>query len=160
MKRCPTCQRTFEDDSLSYCLDDGTPLTAEDSRRPESEETIVTPSTSGYAGRELPPTQYGQLPGKATVQASQGQIPPMYRPTPKPRSAWPWVVGGLALLFLLGIVIAAVVAIPMMMKKTNNSNVVVTTETPSESPAETSTPRPAGSPAGSAARPAAEGVFC
>jgi Domain of unknown function (DUF4440) len=151
MKRCPTCQRTFEDDSLSYCLDDGTPLTAEDSRGPESGETIVTPSTSDYAGRELPPTQYGQLPGKATVQASQVQIPSMYRPTPQPSRAWPWVVGGLVILFLLGIVIAAVIAIPMMMKNSNNSNVVVTTETPSESPSETSTPKPADSPTESAA---------
>ena len=26
MKRCPTCTRTFLDDQLSYCTDDGTPL--------------------------------------------------------------------------------------------------------------------------------------
>ncbi|HSE24584.1 MAG TPA: nuclear transport factor 2 family protein [Pyrinomonadaceae bacterium] len=27
MKRCPTCQRTFTDESLSFCTEDGTPLT-------------------------------------------------------------------------------------------------------------------------------------
>src|SRR5258705_13928154 len=26
MKRCPTCQRTFADESLSFCTEDGTPL--------------------------------------------------------------------------------------------------------------------------------------
>ena len=26
MKRCPTCNRTFTDDALSFCLDDGAPL--------------------------------------------------------------------------------------------------------------------------------------
>src|ERR687887_2951637 len=26
MKRCPTCNRKYDDDNLMYCLDDGTPL--------------------------------------------------------------------------------------------------------------------------------------
>src|SRR5689334_11123648 len=26
MKRCPECRRDYYDDSLAYCLDDGTPL--------------------------------------------------------------------------------------------------------------------------------------
>ncbi|HKC62792.1 MAG TPA: hypothetical protein VKB86_04110 [Pyrinomonadaceae bacterium] len=26
MKRCPACQRTYPDDSMTFCLDDGTPL--------------------------------------------------------------------------------------------------------------------------------------
>lgn len=30
MKRCPTCNRTFDDPNLSYCVDDGTPLSNED----------------------------------------------------------------------------------------------------------------------------------
>lgn len=29
MKRCRTCNRTFTDPNLSYCIDDGTPLTTE-----------------------------------------------------------------------------------------------------------------------------------
>jgi hypothetical protein len=28
MKKCPTCSRLFADESLSYCLDDGSPLTS------------------------------------------------------------------------------------------------------------------------------------
>ncbi len=30
MKRCPTCSRTYEDDALSFCLTDGTPLVSEE----------------------------------------------------------------------------------------------------------------------------------
>ncbi len=26
MKRCPTCNKTFTDQNLSFCIDDGTPL--------------------------------------------------------------------------------------------------------------------------------------
>src|SRR5687767_9590053 len=29
MKRCRTCNRTYTDPNLSYCIDDGTPLTTE-----------------------------------------------------------------------------------------------------------------------------------
>src|SRR5262245_24141876 len=29
MKRCRTCNRTFTDPTLSFCIDDGTPLTTE-----------------------------------------------------------------------------------------------------------------------------------
>lgn len=28
MKRCPSCQRTYADNSLTFCLEDGTPLTS------------------------------------------------------------------------------------------------------------------------------------
>lgn len=150
MKRCPTCKRTFEDDSLAYCLDDGTPLIAEVSSRPNSEDTIVTPSPGEPGSRDLPPTQYAQLGGKATVSASAGQIPsmPSYHvpPPQQQRRVWPWVVGGLAVFFLIGIVIAAVVAIPMLMKNSNNSNRVIASNPPSDSPADTSTPKPTDSP--------------
>jgi Domain of unknown function (DUF4440) len=125
MKRCPTCKRAFEEDSLTYCLDDGTPLTAESSPQPDPEETIVTPPAGeSRVSRELPPTQYAQLPGKATVSASGVEIPsmPSYSPSPPKPRVWPWVVAGLVGLFLIGIVIAAVIAIPMMMKNSSNEN--------------------------------------
>ena len=39
MKRCPQCRRRFSDDTLNFCLDDGTPLVAE----PDSEPTLISP---------------------------------------------------------------------------------------------------------------------
>jgi uncharacterized membrane protein len=58
MKRCPTCSRTYEDDSLIYCLDDGAPLVA--SRDPEatlirSPPPVVLPPTLAYNEQPAPP---------------------------------------------------------------------------------------------------------
>src|SRR6185503_1061849 len=145
MKSCPTCKRTFEDNSLAYCLDDGTPLAAVVAPPSSNlQETIVAPSSSEPGtSRELPPTQYSQLPGKATVSGSALDFPnlPSYSAAPPQRRMWPWVVGGLAVLLLIGIVIAATIAIPMMMKNSNNANErVVATDSPSASPAESVAP--------------------
>ena len=132
MKRCPTCKREFED-SVTYCLDDGSPLASES--RPDS------PSPRG---RDIPTTQYGQLGGKATVSGSVADLPalPSYAATPAKRRVWPWVVVGLAILFLFGIVIAAVIAIPKMV---NRPNPAVATESPSSSVPNTRTPSEANS---------------
>src|SRR5687767_5331836 len=135
MKRCPTCKREFED-SITYCLDDGSPLTSQS--RPDSDETLVTPS---IRGRDIPTTQYGQLGGKATVSGSIADLPglPPYAATPAKRRVWPWVVAGLAILFLFGIVIAAIIAIPKIINRPNPSPAVAT-ESPSSSVPETRTP--------------------
>ena len=134
MKRCPTCKKTF-DDSLTYCLDDGTPLATE--TRPDSEPTLVSPSPPPAA--QPPPTQFAQYQPPASP----------YGPAPK-RRVWPWVVGGLALFFLFVIVIVAAVTIPRIMKRQANSNrhvvIDVPTPQPSESP-ETPTPEPSKSDA-------------
>jgi hypothetical protein len=135
MKRCPTCKREFED-SITYCLDDGSPLITES--RPDSDATLVNPSPSG---REIATTQYGQLGGKATVSGSVADLPmtPMYGANVKERRVWPWIVAGLAILFLIGIVIAAVIAIPKIVNRPN-PNRAVATESPSSSAPDTRTP--------------------
>jgi uncharacterized protein DUF4440 len=140
MKRCPTCEREFED-SVTYCLDDGSPLVSQ--APPDSEATLVTPS---QRDRDIPATQYGQLGGKATVSGSVADLPVMaaYRATPSKRQVWPWIVAGLAILFLIGIVIAAVIAIP---KIVNRPKPAVATESPSSSVPETRTPSEPGSAA-------------
>jgi len=134
MKRCPTCKREFED-SITYCPDDGSPLVSQS--RPDSDETLVTPS---IRDRDIPTTQYGQPGGKANVSSSIADWPglPPYAATPAKRQVWPWVVAGLAILFLLfGIVIAAVIAIP---KIVNRPKPAVATESPSSSVPDTRTP--------------------
>ena len=140
MKRCPTCKRIFADDSLTFCLDDGSPLVSETPPL-EMEETIVTPS--GGASRELPPTQYGQLPGKATVSGnvSDFQIPstPSYSAAPQKRRVWPWIVAGLAVLLFFMIVIGLVIAIPKMVGKSSGVG-GISRPGPSVSPADSSTP--------------------
>ena len=150
MKRCPTCKREFED-SITYCLEDGTPLVTES--HPHSDATPVNPSPSG---RDIPTTQYGQLGGKATVSGSVAdlQVMPMYGATPRKRRVWPWVVAGLAILFLFGIVIAAVIAIPKIVNRAN-PNRDVTTESPSSPVPDT---RPSSDSSSSNAAPTDEKV--
>lgn len=58
MKRCPTCQRTYTDDSLRFCLQDGTALLsvtdAPSSFDPSA--TLVLPE-SATSRHEMPPTE-------------------------------------------------------------------------------------------------------
>ncbi len=144
MKRCPTCNRTFDDETLSFCLDDGTPLVRDAFGRADSQETLVSPSPSlprPETISDLPLAQaYEHLSGKATVNVSQFEVPAAqaFTPSPKQRRTWPWVVAVLAILLIVigGIVIAAVV-IPPMLRASRNDNRAQPTPTRSDSP-----PRP------------------
>lgn len=102
MKRCPTCNKIFTDENLSYCVDDGTPL-AVINQEDELTEVIAR------AGSESPP-------------------PPSYQPPPYAaadgkgkRKTWPLIVTivGLLVLALAGLSIAAVIFIPRMVKRSN-----------------------------------------
>lgn len=143
MKACPTCKREFED-SITYCLEDGSPLVTQS--RPDSDATLVGPSPSSH---DIPTTQYGPLGGKPTVAGSVADLPvmPYYGATPHKRQVWPWVVAGLAILFLFGIVIAAVMAIPKIINRPN-PNPPVATESPSSSVPDKRTPSEPGSATG------------
>jgi hypothetical protein len=44
MKHCPTCNRDYEDDSLRFCLDDGSSLINKDAGRAVPEPTMVLPT--------------------------------------------------------------------------------------------------------------------
>src|SRR6185295_14639400 len=132
MKLCPTCKRSYEDDSLRYCLEDGTPLADQSVGRPDSERTLVLPSAS--AG--VAPTQQGRFPGNATAPVSQFQPPfaPPYVSTSRKPRVWPWIVGGLGVLLLVIVVIGLVVAIPAMFRLAENDNRPIIATTPSDSP--------------------------
>lgn len=67
MKHCPKCKREYEDDSLRFCLEDGTALVTRDTSRASAEPTAVLPgneparSTISQVARPGVP-----LPGQAT----------------------------------------------------------------------------------------------
>ena len=123
MKRCPTCNKTFNEDHLSFCVEDGTPLVNIDP--PDDEATVVrtaadgsSPETSGFSGtsakRDSNPYQ---PPGSHIPPGSYGE---------RKRQTWPWVLGIFSILFLVlgGLGIAAVVLLPRMMRASNaNANV-------------------------------------
>lgn len=127
MKRCPTCNQTFTDRNLSFCIDDGTPLleVAENTDAGEDEATIVSPSTNVGGTSSPDSAEAYQPPGS--------YVPPGAPPDQSSnRKAWPWVVGILALLLLalVGLGIAAATFIPSILKASNentaNTNANVT----------------------------------
>src|SRR5690242_541887 len=97
MKRCSTCNRTYTDPNLRFCIDDGTPLTDVE---PENDDaTVVTPhkqDDSWNAVGYQPPRPYVP-PGGQT----------------KRRRVWPWLVG-IAGAFIVGIFVIAIAAALMV----------------------------------------------
>lgn len=132
MKRCPTCNKTFTDRNLSFCIDDGTPLLPVDEAfdAAQDEATIVSPPVGAPVASSSEPVY--QPPGS--------YVPPGPPPGPESkRKAWPWVVGILVLLLLAlaGLGIAAATFIPSMLRASNenaNSNVNLSPSNSNENP--------------------------
>ncbi|MGH9881969.1 MAG: hypothetical protein ACRD6N_11080, partial [Pyrinomonadaceae bacterium] len=78
MKRCPTCNRTFTDENLSFCIDDGTPLVPVSD--PPDDVTVVTPS-SAQIHRDAPQTESYPPPD---WNAQAYQPPGSYKPPGAP----------------------------------------------------------------------------
>src|ERR1044072_9087267 len=116
MKRCPTCNRTYTDLSLNFCLEDGTPL-ASDAPPVDPNATIRYPA--GRDTSEPPPTEiYRPEPAVVAPRPPPPPPPPPTRPapppphwTPAPAAAAPpkkksnaiwWILGGRAVVLGLG----------------------------------------------------------
>ena len=65
MKQCPTCKRTYPDESLNFCLDDGATL----SSLHDPDATWVNPKPNVAAATEV-------LPNRAPPQRTRGSLPP------------------------------------------------------------------------------------
>ncbi|HEY6660472.1 MAG TPA: nuclear transport factor 2 family protein [Pyrinomonadaceae bacterium] len=103
MKRCSTCNRTYTDPNLSFCIDDGTPLTTINS---EDETTVVSPRSREEDWNAV------------AYQPPRSYVPPGTDPARPRRRAWPWILGILGA-FILGIVaiaIAAAILAPRLMR--------------------------------------------
>lgn len=115
MKQCPNCKKTYTEESLSFCIEDGTPLIPVSSPAEESRTAAPEPASTGEAPA-----------GSRDWQA------PVYRPpgynappgTGTKRKFWPWVVGILAvvLLGIIGLSIAAAIVIPSLLRAAANKN--------------------------------------
>jgi len=132
MKRCPTCNRTYTDTSLNFCLEDGTPLTA-DAPPVDPNATIRYPAARDTA--EPPPTEiYRPQPQVVSPRPATPAPPPPPQPqqwTPTPTAAPPppkksnaiwWVVGGLLVLLVLGAGLVGVLIFLASLSSNTNRN--------------------------------------
>ncbi len=125
MKRCPQCNRTYDDDALSFCLDDGSPLVS-----PTAPSSFDPSATVQYPqSRETTPPPTIAYPGATPSLTPPPTPPPAWSPMPsaqpQKRSAWPWILGiGAVLVFLgIGLVILVFAIASMTSDNSNNRNV-------------------------------------
>lgn len=90
MKRCPTCQRTFDEEYLSFCTDDGTPLVEEETNSSfDPQATLLsTPPKATSNVNAPPPTQAyraDEMPGSWPPPHSWSEPTP---PPPPPAPSW------------------------------------------------------------------------
>jgi hypothetical protein len=122
MKRCPQCNRTYSDDALSFCLDDGSPLVGAATPSFDPSATIAYPQS-----RETTPQPTIAYPSQAPPAPPMQQPaapPPMWSPlppaAPQKKSIWPWLLGIGAVLVFMGI--GVVILIFAIANITNNNN--------------------------------------
>src|SRR3979411_2085992 len=118
MKSCPTCNRTYTDASLNFCLEDGTPLTtsASGGAAPGFDPNATirytdprdTKSRAADVHQSAAPANYGIASPVASQGSQFGQQPhsTMSGPgqQPKKSNALFWVLG---LGLVLGVVVVA-----------------------------------------------------
>lgn len=108
MKRCPTCNRTYTDDALSFCLDDGTVLTS-----------VAAPPSNFDPNATLAYPAARDTSGAPTQVFPSNPTPQQVTPTPQPAPSWgplphaqpvvkksnplPWILGIVGVLLVLGI---------------------------------------------------------
>ena len=118
MKRCPSCNRTYTDLALNFCLEDGSPLIVD-----------VAPRSSGPANRspvrrptsEPPPTEIYR-PDSPLRQAPHWRQPLQIPAQQKSGVVW-WVLGGIAVAGIIGIgLVIMLLALSKMGANENTSN--------------------------------------
>lgn len=80
MKKCPTCEKTFED-SMRFCQIDGTPLVADDEPAFDPYATIVGKPGEIKVPEETPATAEAAMPEAEPAAASEGEAKPAGAPS-------------------------------------------------------------------------------
>jgi hypothetical protein len=138
MKTCPTCNRTYTDASLNFCLEDGTPLSAPAApaqgnfdpnatiRYPDSRATQTTPSepyrpptSANVPPVNSPPVYHVPTQGSSFGQQQHSSMPAPLVPPRKSSAIW-WILGGLMVLGI--ILVGAVIMIIALASMSSNSN--------------------------------------
>lgn len=143
MKRCPSCHRTYNDVSLNFCLEDGSPLIND--AAPASDPHATLRYTPVRETSEAPATEiYGQpapVVNRVPELAPPRQRPLVPPPPPQKSNAVWWILGSVAVLSIIGVgLVIMIIAIASMSSNSNgntdansNSNLGVVTRTNSNS---------------------------
>jgi len=109
MKICPKCRKTYADDNLNFCLEDGSVLSLADGPPP----TVMM--------SQQPVTSSG--PANQTIQSSFGNQPQYAIPQKRSSRSWVWIIGIFAILVLLcgGGGIAGLIWLGMQQAESGNS---------------------------------------
>src|ERR1043165_9505140 len=105
MKRCPTCNRTFDEEWLSFCTQDGTTLIDEPAASSEPLPTILSASQADASAQ--PPTWLtpsAELPASSPEWAPPQPVTHVWQPPPPPSYAQPQSKGLATAAMILGII--------------------------------------------------------
>lgn len=131
MKKCPACNRTYTDDDLIFCLEDGTQLqTIERSDAPTAFDSGYDPNKtlafSTVRDTSPPPANVYTPPPVSQAPTQQSWSPtPQYTSTPQAKVAQKsggkgWIIIAVAAVLVLGIGI--VVLLTIIGKQSSNTN--------------------------------------
>src|SRR5688572_22119160 len=96
MKICPTCRKTYADDNLNFCLEDGSVLTVAAGDAPAT-MVMNSPRQTDPAS----PFGGGSQPGVQSSFGNQPQYPVQPQQAKKSSKAWLWIIGILGIVLLL-----------------------------------------------------------
>ncbi|HEX8651073.1 MAG TPA: hypothetical protein VF708_09530 [Pyrinomonadaceae bacterium] len=102
MKRCPACNQTYTDESLSFCMNDGAPLLS----------IADPPPTEIYRPGPSQDNSYTQTPNWSPTPAA----------SPQRSSALPWIIGGVIALVILGLASVFIVGLFIALSGSSSSN--------------------------------------
>ena len=132
MKTCPTCNRSYTDASLNFCLEDGTPLVNSPASGFDPNATVRYTEPRGTKAPPEPvyvppPTP----PAPPTSFVNPGSLPgaPQWSPMPavqrKKSSAVWWIIGGLLVVAIIGVGAVVMIIALASMNSQPNANVNV-----------------------------------
>ena len=120
MKRCPKCHRLYEDETLRFCLEDGSPLF--DARDSEAPATEILP-------RGTPTLKF---PGPTVPTNLSGEVPLSERAST--RSSNPLLTVGVVAIAVLLFALVAIAAVFVLRQSGDKDSRVIQTSQPSPSP--------------------------
>lgn len=130
MKICPKCQKTYTDENLNFCLEDGTVLTQAGGGPPPETVLMNQPRVTA------PNQPMGSQP---TIQSGWNNPPPPYTMQPQKSSkTWLWILGILGVIVLLcGGGFVGIALIATYSKDANSNKVVYNPDNTSKPPTPT-----------------------